>query len=138
LRDVSKVAIGLSDAHKTAFKELGESVALGLSATTRIHRRAGGPYADPPTSCPIDLKRWLVDRKLKRFPNNETRGHMLADLGRYFYAALYGQVVGMSPKAKDFPQELAPNHHNWETGKFADRFRVQLWNYPDEPTPSSW
>jgi DNA (cytosine-5)-methyltransferase 1 len=130
MRDVSKVAIGLSDDDKTEFRELGLSAALSLSATKRGRRRTGGPYADVPSSCPADLKRWLVDRRLKRFPNNETRGHMLADLGRYFYAALYGQVVGVSPKAKQFPRELAPDHHNWETGKFADRFRVQLWNNP--------
>ena len=36
----------------------------------------------------------------------------------------------MPPKAKDFPPELAPAHQNWETGKFADRFRVQLWKAP--------
>jgi hypothetical protein len=42
---------------------------------------------------------------------------MLADLGRYFYAALYGQIANVSPKAKDFPRQLAPDHRNWETGK---------------------
>ena len=130
MRGVSKKAIGLSDQDKKAFKELGQSVAVGLSIATRVHRRSGGPYTDVPGSCPNDLKQWLIDHKLKRFPNNETRGHMLADLGRYFYAALYGQVAGVSPKAKDFPRELAPDHRNWETGKFADRFRVQLWSSP--------
>jgi DNA (cytosine-5)-methyltransferase 1 len=55
---------------------------------------------------------------------------MLADLGRYFYAALFGKVMGVSPKAKNFPSELAPEHANWKTGKFADRFRVQLWKIP--------
>jgi DNA (cytosine-5)-methyltransferase 1 len=130
MRTVSKAAIGLSDDGRKAFSELGQSVALGLSTATRVRRRTGGPYADVPTSCPDDLKRWLVDWGLKRFANNETRGHMLSDLGRYFYAALYGQLVGVSPKAKDFPQELAPDHHNWKTGKFADRFRVQLWKSP--------
>lgn len=130
MRDVSKAVIELPDDNKKVFRELGQSVALGLSVGTRVRRRIGGPYADVPTSCPDGLKRWLVDRRLKRFPNSETRGHMLADLGRYFYAALYGQVVGVSPKAKDFPQELAPDHRNWKSGKFADRFRVQLWNCP--------
>jgi DNA (cytosine-5)-methyltransferase 1 len=130
MRRVAKAAIGLSDDDKKAFKDLGESVALGLSAATRVHRRIGGPYADVPISCPNDLKQWLVDRKLKRFPNNETREHMLADLGRYFYAALYGRIIGVSPKAKNFPHELAPDHRNWKTGKFADRFRVQLWKSP--------
>lgn len=130
MRKVSKAAIGLSQDHKEAFKDLGTSIAVGLSITNRVNRRSGGAYADLPASCPDDLRRWLVDRKLKRFPNHETRGHMLADLARYFYAALYGQVSGVSPKAKDFPPELAPDHQNWETGKFADRFRVQLWKSP--------
>jgi DNA (cytosine-5)-methyltransferase 1 len=101
MRRVSKLPIGLSDDDNEEFRDLGLSVAVGLSIATRVRRRIGGSYADVPTSCPDDLKRWLVDPKLKRFPNNETRGHMLADLGRYFYAALYGQIVGVSPKAKD-------------------------------------
>jgi DNA (cytosine-5)-methyltransferase 1 len=130
MRDVSKKAIGLSGDDEKAFRELGKSFALGLSAARQIYPRIGGRYVQVPASCPDDLKKWLVDRKLKRFPNNETRGHMLTDLGRYFYAALYGQIVDISPKAKDFPQELAPDHRNWKTGKFADRFRVQLWKSP--------
>jgi DNA (cytosine-5)-methyltransferase 1 len=130
MSDVSKAAIGLSANDKKAFRELGLAIALGLSVATRVRRRKGGPYADVPASCPNDLKRWLVDPQLKHFSNNETRGHMLTDLGRYFYATLYGQIVGASPKAKDFPRELAPDHRNWKTGKFADRFRVQLWNGP--------
>jgi DNA (cytosine-5)-methyltransferase 1 len=130
MRDVSKTAIGLSDEDKRTFREVGESVAISLSTATKVHPRTGGVYADVPVSCPDGLKRWLVDRKLKRFPNNETRGHMLADLGRYFYAALYGRIIGVSPKAKNFPRELAPDHRNWKTGKFADRFRVQLWKCP--------
>ncbi len=130
MRKVSRAAIGLSDDSMKAFKERGLSVAVALTIATRIYRRRGGAYTDVPNSCPGDLRRWLVDRKLKRFANNETRGHMLADLGRYFYAALYGRIVGVSPKAKDFPRELAPDHRNWTTGKFADRFRVQVWKSP--------
>jgi DNA (cytosine-5)-methyltransferase 1 len=130
MRSVLKAPLELSDEHKKAFKKFGESVAIRLSAATSVHRRIGGAYADVSASCPNDLKQWLVDRRLKRFPNSETRGHMLADLGRYFYAALYGRIVGVSPKAKNFPRELAPDHRNWKTGKFADRFRVQLWKCP--------
>ncbi|KZB54991.1 DNA cytosine methyltransferase [Thalassospira xiamenensis] len=81
-------------------------------------------------TCPVDLRSWLEDPKLKRLPNHETRGHMASDLGRYMYAALFGTVVGRSPKAAEFPAELAPNHKNWQTGKFADRFRVQIANRP--------
>ncbi|MDO9562862.1 MAG: DNA (cytosine-5-)-methyltransferase [Bradyrhizobium sp.] len=129
MRHVSKVAIGLPDSQKS-FKDIGKSYAVALSITTRVRKRFGGRYANVPTSCPKDLSCWLVDAGLSRFPNNETRGHMLTDLARYFYAALYGEVIGVSPKAKDFPLELAPDHRNWKTGKFADRFRVQLWKHP--------
>lgn len=130
MRDVSKATARLSEQNRKKFEYLGGRVARRLSAATKIHPRDGGLYAGVPTSCPNDLKKWLFDRKLGRFPNNETRGHMLTDLGRYFYAALYGRIAGVSPKAKDFPRELAPDHRNWRTGKFADRFRVQLWNCP--------
>ncbi|MBP3127365.1 DNA cytosine methyltransferase [Thalassospira sp. ER-Se-21-Dark] len=80
--------------------------------------------------CIQDLRLWLEDPKLKRLPNHETRGHMASDLGRYMYAAIFGNLVGRSPKAIEFPQELAPNHKNWDTGKFADRFRVQIADRP--------
>ena len=130
MRDVSKATAGLSEPNRKKFENLGARVARRLSVATRIHSRHGGVYMGVPASCPNDLKRWLFDRKLERFPNNETRGHMLADLGRYFYAALYGRIAGISPKAKDFPRELAPDHRNWKSGKFADRFRVQLWKSP--------
>lgn len=130
MRGVSKMTTALSGEDKKRFRSLGQSVALMLSSSTRFTRRIGGPYLGVPASCPDDLKRWLLDENLKCFPNNETRGHMLADLGRYSYAALHGAVVGVSPKAKDFPNELAPDHRNWETGKFADRFRAQLWDSP--------
>ena len=72
----------------------------------------------------------LRDPNLTVVLNNESRGHMKADLGRYFYAAAYAHVHGVSPSQEDFPQSLAPNHENWFTGKFSDRFRVQVRNKP--------
>jgi len=101
MRGVSTAAIGLSDEHKKAFKKLGETVARRLSTKASVYRRAGGAYTGVPASCPNELKRWLADWKLTCFPNNETRGHMLADLGRYFYAALYGRIAGVSAKNPD-------------------------------------
>lgn len=63
--------------------------------------------------------------------NHETRGHMPADLGRYLFCAAFGRVYSKSPTQAEFPAALAPDHLNWETGAFADRFRVQL---PDRPS----
>lgn len=74
------------------------------------------------------LGAWICDPKLDSLPNHESRGHMAADLARYAFAATFAEVLGRSPKADEFPRALAPKHRNWETGKFADRFRVQVWD----------
>lgn len=130
MRDVAKVSLDLHEDDGKEFRALAKSAASELANIGKMYRRRGGSYAEVPTACPDELKRWLTDGKLRRLPNNETRTHMSADLGRYFFAALYGEVLGVSPKARDFPQELAPLHRNWKSGKFADRFRVQVWNAP--------
>lgn len=81
-------------------------------------------------SCPESLQEWFCDENLKRLPNNETRGHIREDIRRYLYAAAFARTFGRSPRAEDFPSELAPEHANWKSGKFADRFRVQLADKP--------
>jgi len=74
----------------------------------------------------------LSDAKLNVVLNHEARGHMQSDLRRYAYASAYTLALGYSPKgAKEFNLPgLRPNHKNWETGKFADRFRVQAKDSP--------
>lgn len=72
--------------------------------------------------------------------NHESRRHMLSDLHRYFYAACYGLIEkrdgrSVSPKLRDFPASLLPDHgnvdhHSAAEASFADRFRVQVWNEP--------
>lgn len=78
------------------------------------------------------LDDWYLDSKLNVWLNNETRGHMNSDLGRYGYAACFAKVFGKSPKGhKEFDlPALRPEHKNWESGKFSDRFRVQLSKAP--------
>lgn len=68
--------------------------------------------------------------------NHETRGHMPADLGRYLFCAAFGRAYGKSPTQSEFPSALAPDHLNWETGAFADRFRVQLPGWPSSTITS--
>jgi DNA (cytosine-5)-methyltransferase 1 len=88
------------------------------------------------TACPRKLRSWLLDPSLKKLPNHNTRSHMASDLARYFFAAVFAQVTGVSPKASHYPHELAPKHKNWKSGKFADRFRVQLWSHPSTTVTS--
>jgi DNA (cytosine-5)-methyltransferase 1 len=72
------------------------------------------------------LLQWLERPALRGLAQHETRGHMASDLGRYLFAAVFGDVIGYSPKAADFPYLIRPDHKNWDSGKFNDRFRVQL------------
>lgn len=77
-------------------------------------------------------RNWYIDKRLKHWLNHETRGHMNSDLRRYLYASSFAHVYGVSPKGHqqfNLPG-LAPNHGNWESGIFSDRFRVQLKNKP--------
>ncbi len=73
-----------------------------------------------------ELLQWIERPELQAIAQHETRGHMASDLGRYLFAAVFGTVRGYSPKAPDFPVVLSPDHRNWNSGVFNDRFRVQL------------
>ena len=79
---------------------------------------------------PDELGKWFLDNRLTGVLNHETRGHIAGDLGRYLFCSSFGKAFGGSPKARDFPESLAPSHANWNSGKFADRFRVQLADQP--------
>jgi DNA (cytosine-5)-methyltransferase 1 len=76
------------------------------------------------------LKNFLYEDHLGFVTNHETRRHISDDVKRYAYCALYGQKFGKSPRTSDFPLHLVPKHKNWDTGKFNDRFRVQLKEFP--------
>jgi len=78
------------------------------------------------------LDKWYRDNKLNVWLNHEARGHMSSDLRRYLYASSYAAVKGVSPKGHEQfnLHGLRPNHVNWESGNFSDRFRVQLMSHP--------
>lgn len=81
---------------------------------------------------------WVKDPNLKVWLNHETRSHMPSDLARYFYSAVFAQVNDKSPNGHlDFSlKNLAPDHANWESGKFSDRFRVQRYEAPSTTVTS--
>ena len=83
-------------------------------------------------------EKWVRDAKLEVWLNHETRPHMASDLGRYLFAAVFTAEVGFSPKGhQDFALKgLAPDHANWKTGKFSDRFRVQRYGSPSTTVTS--
>jgi len=73
------------------------------------------------------LSGWYHDAHLSVWLNHDARAHMSSDLQRYAFASAWAKAYGRSPKGHDeFSLEgLRPNHENWESGKFSDRFRVQ-------------
>lgn len=81
---------------------------------------------------PESLRCWYEDNSMKVWLNHESRGHMSSDLRRYLFASAFAKAYGRSPKGhEDFKLNgLAPNHKNWRTGHFSDRFRVQVENIP--------
>lgn len=79
---------------------------------------------------PTELAKWLKGNSTT-LDGHVARGHMGSDLARYFFASCYAKSNnGKTPKAIDFPELLAPDHANWKSGKFADRFRVQSGIFP--------
>jgi DNA (cytosine-5)-methyltransferase 1 len=122
---VSKQTHHLPKSYKKDFISAIENTRLALTKRPRLKRFSDHGIGKP-KSGPSRLKEWLTDPRIAKLPNNNTRGHMPQDLARYLFATSFAQAAGRSPKASEFPRALAPNHKNWNTGKFADRFRVQV------------
>ncbi|AWM23729.1 Modification methylase [Sinorhizobium fredii CCBAU 25509] len=109
-----------------AFRDAGKVVESSESLPPRGSRLLPDGYGRSKNG----IRSWLENPELTAIAQHETRGHMDTDLGRYLFSAVHGRVNGRSPKATDFPPILRPDHRNWHTGVFADRFRVQLANEP--------
>lgn len=81
---------------------------------------------------PTVFSNWIFDSKLSVCLNHEAKSHMPSDLGRYLYAAIFCEIKMRRPTGhKDFLLPgLAPEHANWESGDFKDRFKVQAFDGP--------
>lgn len=91
-------------------------------------------------NCSSELEAFYLDKKLKGHLNHFARSHMPSDLQRYLFCAAFAEKNCErripSPSKKDFLEGLAPNHKSWESGKFADRFRVQFRGSPSSTITS--
>lgn len=139
-----------SDAASSAFRRAARACSANRTSLAEVARRLSN-YADSLADDRLGLPRsssrsapvrdnrladWLINPDLDALPNHESRGHMEDDLARYAFAATFAEVYGRSPKADEFPARLAPDHRNWDSGKFADRFRVQTWDSPSSTITS--
>lgn len=79
------------------------------------------------------LRDWYADERLGGILHHVSRKHLIQDLKRYLFAARYTLQYGTFPRLDDYKKAgngLLPDHENAGSGKFTDRFRVQL---PDIP-----
>ncbi|KDN53950.1 DNA cytosine methyltransferase [Flavobacterium seoulense] len=77
------------------------------------------------------LSGWFADDNLGGILQHVSRKHLLEDLKRYLFAARYSEINGTFPRLDDYRDagnDLLPDHENAGSGKFTDRFRVQLPN----------
>jgi DNA (cytosine-5)-methyltransferase 1 len=121
----SRVEPKLDSAMRIA-REALLSASLDVGALRVPRRKGDGRTYDE------NLDLWYRDDNLEHWLNHDARGHMSSDLRRYMFASVYARAYKTSPKGhQQFSLSgLAPAHKNWETGKFSDRFRVQLEELP--------
>ncbi|GAO55233.1 DNA cytosine methyltransferase [Novosphingobium sp. MD-1] len=124
------------DAHATDLKDVARRLRSHADSMPGVDTMPPRTSTSPGPIRDNRLADWLVDARVGALPNHESRGHMAGDLARYAFAATFAEVFGRSPKAQEFPPGLAPDHRNWESGKFADRFRVQTWDAPSTTVTS--
>ncbi|MDT0195704.1 DNA cytosine methyltransferase [Arthrobacter sp. AB6] len=141
----SRISRGRDDVHlwagirSLAQRMVKESVA-GFEEPLRPVPPLGQEFIQGHTNTQLDtdLQRWLADPAIGGFANHVSRGHMEADLYRYFFAAAFGAVNRRSPLLSEFAVDLLPNHNaaRLESKAFADRFKVQVWDRPSSTVVS--
>lgn len=148
---------GVTDTDFECWSEFARDVLQSAADTTddekvrtALHRHAsslkstdpgqGGrwmPKTATSDNVPEHLRTWLVDTRLNGILNHSVRQHMRSDLTRYGFAAAYAKQHGHSPRGADeFPEALYPDHKNWKSGKFVDRFKVQISGSPSSTVTS--
>lgn len=127
-KTVSQNAVNLSKLLSKVFNP-DKVKALDLAPLKKLERKQHQNDKKQPLKMPEHLIKWYLQNKPNCVLNHETRGHMETDLLRYAFSAAFTKLSeGTSPKARDFPAELAPAHDNWNSGSHADRFRTQAAN----------
>ncbi|MDN0075491.1 DNA (cytosine-5-)-methyltransferase [Crenobacter sp. SG2303] len=131
MRETPKLLTGIDPRAAEAVRLQMEAAAL----RAKSHETAGAPFITHDFSQSTlrpRLRRWFLDERLGGVIQHETRSHMRSDIHRYFFASAYAKAIRVSPKVTQFPPALLPAHGNVRSDNvpFADRFRVQLADYP--------
>lgn len=134
-RDILRQAVRISE-DPLVSTELRNQIGLIPSTDAGAGGRSM-PRTATIENVPDHLRSWLLDARLGFILNHEVRPHMWMDLVRYGYAAAFTKVHGRAPRgSSEFPEAMHPNHENWTSGKFVDRFKVQSWDSPSSTVTS--
>ncbi len=79
------------------------------------------------------LTPWFYDPRLQGVCNHESRSHLVQDLKRYLFGSMFAKRFKRFPRIIEYEKytdKLLPDHLSAKSGKFADRFRVQLGGQP--------
>jgi DNA (cytosine-5)-methyltransferase 1 len=133
MREAVKTVAAATESDIDALGKVRE-VVLGLEGRFAPNNlpppRTGDEIDTLHPDCPPELRRWLIDPRLRKVTGHASKSHMPSDLARYLFVAAFAQAHNRSPVAREFPAALAPDHRNWDSGHFSDRFRAQLWDTP--------
>ena len=121
-----------SSLKRSGDSDVAQCIADTVSKLTAPRQDRGAHFIEGDFAPPY-RQDWFLDRRLGGVIQHETRLHVQSDLHRYLFVASYGKWFGRSPRLRDMPRELLPEHANVQSaldfhGFFQDRFRVQLRN----------
>jgi DNA (cytosine-5)-methyltransferase 1 len=136
LKDSSKTWESYVGNYISKIKQWGDINLNGLrNGPKTFTNGVGSEFIEADTTLPQNhpLQNWYYDKNLGGLANHESRNHLTQDLMRYLFATLYVQKNGGFPRMEDYAhhhKDLIPEHANAASGKFNDRFRVQVKDKP--------
>ena len=124
----------LTGVQKAAGPEVQALIVNTLESLRQPRHGRGSEFVRCETTC-LHEPGWFVDERIEGACSHASRAHIRKDLHRYLFASCFARVHGRSPRLKDFPPDLLPEHENVskalkDGGLFNDRFRVQLADKP--------
>jgi DNA (cytosine-5)-methyltransferase 1 len=134
VEEIRRMAGKIAAMNGTVSVELKAALTRATGAVRRS-LPSGGHFMDI-TADPRWKRDWFYDPNLRGVLNHCSRSHISADLWRYLYASVFAQLNNRSPKLREFPKTLWPEHRNLKGRNatdnlaFDDRFRVQVKSRP--------
>lgn len=131
LSSVKQATVGLRGWRNPVRRDVEELMAQAAVDAEKWPRTGGTFIPWEVARTGTEYFRWIHSDQLGGVTLHEARSHMSSDLARYLFVSAYAAHTGESPRLRDFPVRLLPEHRSaveqMESGAtaFQDRFRVQ-------------